>query len=89
MRILVVSTEGAGHFTFSDICEVPRALVGAIGGFDEACTPAHLPWRHAHDLIDYLALNFFDGTLSGDRAALKRLKPHTVASIGDVAYQRK
>jgi predicted dienelactone hydrolase len=81
--------EGAGHFTFSDICEVPRDLVGLIGGFDEACTPEHLPWRHAHDLINYLALNFFDATLSGDRAALKRLKPRAVASIGDVVYERK
>jgi predicted dienelactone hydrolase len=81
--------EGAGHFTFSDICEVPRELVGFIGGFDEACTPEHLPWRHAHDLIDYLALNFFDGTLRGDHGALKRLKPRAVASIGDVDYQRK
>ncbi len=81
--------EGAGHFTFSDICEVPRELVGFIGGFDEACTPEHIPWRHAHDLIDYLALNFFDGTLNGDRTALKRLKPRAVASIGDVDYQRK
>jgi predicted dienelactone hydrolase len=80
---------GAGHFTFSDICEVPRNLVGLIGGFDEACTPTHLPWRHAHDLIDYLALNFFDATLNGDRAALKRLKPHAVASLEDVVYERR
>jgi len=80
---------GAGHFTFSDICEVPRDLVGFIGGFDEACTPAHLPWRHAHDIIDYLALNFFDGTLGGDRAALQRLRPRALESIPDLIYQRK
>jgi predicted dienelactone hydrolase len=80
---------GAGHFTFSDVCEVPRALVGFIGGFGEACTPRHLPWRHAHDIIDYLALNFFDATLNGDKAALKRFKPRGLASIGDLVYQRK
>ena len=80
---------GAGHFTFSDICEVPRNLVGFIGGFDEACTPAHLPWRHAHDIIDYLALNFFDGTLGGDKAALRRLRPRSLASIPDLIYQNK
>jgi len=80
---------GGGHFTFSDICEVPRALVGFIGGFDEACTPSHLPWRHAHDIIDYLALNFFDATLGGDRGALRRLRPRTLESIGDLDYQRK
>jgi predicted dienelactone hydrolase len=80
---------GAGHFTFSDVCEVPRNLVGAIGGFDEACEPRHLPWRHAHDLVNFLALNFFDATLGGDRAALKRLKPRALASIPDLEYQSK
>jgi len=80
---------GAGHFTFSDICEVPRELVGFIGGFSEACEPRHLPWRHAHDIIDYLALNFFDATLNGDKAALRRLRPRTLGSIGDLTYQHK
>jgi predicted dienelactone hydrolase len=80
---------GAGHFTFSDICEVPRNLVGAIGGFDEACMPEHLPWRHAHDIINYLSLNFFDAALSGDRKALRRLRPRELASIPDLIYRNK
>jgi len=79
----------AGHFTFSDICEVPRALVGFIGGFGEACTPRHIAWRHAHDIVDYLALNFFDATLSGDRKALRRLRPRGLASIEDLIYRNK
>jgi predicted dienelactone hydrolase len=79
----------AGHFTFSDICEVPRSLVGFIGGFGEACTPRHIAWRHAHDIVDYLALNFFDATLSGDRAALRRLRPRQLASIEDLIYRNK
>jgi predicted dienelactone hydrolase len=79
----------AGHFTFSDICEVPRNLVGAIGGFGEACTPEHLAWRHAHDIVDFLALNFFDATLSGDRKALRRLRPRQLASIEDLIYRNK
>jgi len=80
---------GAGHFTFSDICEVPRDLVGFIGGFGEACTPRHIAWRHAHDIVDYLALNFFDATLGGDRAALRRLRPRQLASIEDLIYRNK
>jgi predicted dienelactone hydrolase len=80
---------GAGHFTFSDICEVPRNLVGAIGGFDEACTPAHLPWHDAHDIVNYLALNFFDATLRGDAAALARLDPAALASFDDLVYEAK
>src|SRR5262249_45615655 len=49
----------AGHFTFSDFCEVPRDLLAFLGSFDEACQPRHLPWRRAHDIVKYLALNFF------------------------------
>jgi len=79
----------AGHFTFSDICEVPRALVGAIGGFDEACQPRHIPWRQAHDLISYLALNFFDGVLRDDAAARGRLAPDVVNAIDDLTYETK
>ncbi len=80
---------GAGHFTFSDFCEVPRNLLAFLGGFEEACEPRHLPWRHAHDIINYLSLNFFDGVLRGDPAALARLSPAALAGIEDLRYQSK
>ena len=79
----------AAHFTYSDNCEVPRELVTFVGGFDEACIPKDIPWRHAHDLINYLALNFFDATLNHDAEALGRLAPEVVVTLGDVNYQRK
>jgi predicted dienelactone hydrolase len=79
----------AGHFTFSDFCEVPRALLGFLGGFDEACEPRHLPWRHAHDIVNYLSLNFFDAVLNGDADALARLSPGNLARIEDLVYQSK
>ena len=72
---------GAGHFTFSDFCEVQRDLLAFLGGFDEACEPRHLPWRRAHDIIDFLSLNFFDAVLRGDPSALARLDPQAVAGI--------
>jgi predicted dienelactone hydrolase len=79
----------AGHYTFSDFCEVPRELLSFLGGFSEACLPRHIPWRHAHDLTNYLALNFFDATLRNDAAALARLSPAVVGSIEEVTYQSK
>jgi hypothetical protein len=79
----------AGHFTFSDFCEVQRELLGFLGGFSEACEPRHIPWRHAHDITNYLALNFFDATLRGDAAALARLDPAQLATIEDLVYQSK
>ncbi|MFN8542976.1 MAG: hypothetical protein U0807_02000 [Candidatus Binatia bacterium] len=79
----------AGHFTFSDVCEVPRNLVGLIGGFDEACEPRHLPWRWAHRIVNYLALNFFAATLEGDAAARARLAPAALAAVDDLVYRTK
>lgn len=78
-----------GHFTFSDFCEVPRQLLAFLGGFDEACEPRHLPWRHAHDIINYLSLNFFDAVLKSDASALARLDPATLAAIEELEYQEK
>jgi predicted dienelactone hydrolase len=79
----------AGHFTFSDFCEVPRVLLGFLGGFDEACEPRHLAWRYAHDVVNYLALNFFDAVLRGDAAARARLDPAVVNRIDDLVYVEK
>ncbi|MEO8606227.1 MAG: hypothetical protein ABI629_26890, partial [bacterium] len=60
-----------------------------LGGFKEACEPRHLPWRHAHDITNYLALNFFDATLRHDPDALARLAPAKLATIEEVTYQSK
>jgi predicted dienelactone hydrolase len=79
----------AGHFTFSDFCEVQRDLLAFLGGFDEACQPRHLPWRRAHDIVNYLSLNFFDAVLREDAAALGRLDPQVVAGIEDLTVWRK
>jgi predicted dienelactone hydrolase len=79
----------AGHFTFSDYCEVQRDLLAFLGGFDEACEPRHLPWRRAHDIINYLSLNFFDAVLRDDQSALGRLDPAVVGGIEDLRYWQK
>jgi predicted dienelactone hydrolase len=79
----------AGHFTFSDFCEVDRSLLEFLGGFDEACEPRHIPWRAAHELVNYLSLNFFDATLRNDEAALARLAPSALAAFDDLRWEAK
>jgi predicted dienelactone hydrolase len=79
----------AGHFTLSDFCEVDRELLAFLGGFEEACEPRHLPWRHAHDIVNFLSLQFFDATLNGNAAALAELDPARLAGIEDLVYQAK
>jgi predicted dienelactone hydrolase len=75
---------GGGHFTFSNFCDVDRELLGFLGGFDEACEPRHLPWRHAHEIVNFLALSFFDGVLRGDQAAIDRLQTAAGGTIDDL-----
>jgi predicted dienelactone hydrolase len=81
--------DGGGHFTFSNFCDVDRDLLGFLRGFDEACLPRHLPWRHAHDITNFLALNFFDGVLRGDSGALGRLTEAAQGTIDDLGLTLK
>jgi predicted dienelactone hydrolase len=87
--VALAELANAGHFTFSDFCEVDRGLLAFLGGFDEACEPRHLPWRHAHEIVNYLALNFFDATLRDDADALARIGPEVVNRIDDLRWQSK
>ena len=87
--VALAGLRNAGHFTFSDFCEVDRELVAFLGGFEEACEPRHLPWRYAHDIVNFLALQFFDGILNGSAAALAELDPARLARIEDLVYQEK
>jgi hypothetical protein len=64
-------------------------LLNFLGGFDEACEPRHLPWRHAHDIVNYLSLNFFDAILKEDVAALGRLAPAALAEIESLRVESK
>ncbi|MFZ1863375.1 MAG: hypothetical protein WAU39_04055 [Polyangiales bacterium] len=78
-----------GHNTFTDLCELQPDVLDLVGGAEEGCMPRHLPWKHAHDLINYLALNFFDGVLNGSDEALGRLDPEVVGDLEDLKYWRK
>ncbi len=87
--VALAELAGGGHFTFSDYCEVQRDLLAFLGGFDEACEPRHLPWRRAHDVVNYLSLAFFDAVLRDDAAALARLDPAALAAIEELRVWRK
>jgi|GEM_PF-1194149 len=78
-----------GHTTFTDLCELQSEVLDVVGGADEGCMPRHLPWKYAHDLINYLTLNFFDGVLNGNTEALDRLDPAVVGELEDLKYWRK
>jgi predicted dienelactone hydrolase len=78
-----------GHNTFTDLCELQPDILDVVGGANEGCQPWQLPWKHAHDLINYLSLNFFDAILNDDEEALDRLAPEVVGELEDLRYWRK
>jgi hypothetical protein len=78
-----------GRFTFSDHCEVDRMLLAFLGGFEDACEPRHLPWRHAQDRVNHLALNFFHAMLNNDPAAVDRLESAVVNARDDIVLETK
>ncbi len=87
--VALAELDQAGHFSFSDFCEVSGDLLTFLGGAEEACEPRHLPWRYAQDITKYLALNFFDATLKADAEALARLEPAVLAGFDNVRFESK
>ena len=87
--VALADLRDAGHSTFTDVCEVPDDILTIAGGVPLDCQPVSVPWRYARHIVDYLALNFFDGVLNHDAEALARLDPATLASIEGLRWQAK
>ena len=66
----------------------PHARSGH-GGPVPDCGPVAIPWLYARHVVDYPALNFFDGVLNGNAEALARLDPAVLFAIEDLEYQSK
>ncbi len=71
-----VDIEKAGHNSFTNICDIGDALVGAglppdqvpsvIGNLDQACAPELIGIDEAHDLTRFYAVAFFQRHVAGD-----------------------
>jgi predicted dienelactone hydrolase len=66
--------DGAGHFTFSDMCRfieaIDPALLEAIGQeatsiLDDGCGEDNLPWPRAHEVINAYTADFFHTVIAG------------------------
>jgi len=64
--------EDAGHFSFSNICDLAQVLVSlglppeTAPGYDEACTARFVPVSEAHRLIELYVVSFFRVALRHD-----------------------
>jgi len=61
----LVAIEGAGHFTFSDMCLLLEQIGLSNPQFQDGCSAQNIPWPEAHAIIDRYATAFFQTTLLG------------------------
>ncbi len=71
-----VDIEKAGHNSFTNICDIGDALIGAglppalaeflLGSLDEGCAPELIGIDEAHQLTRFYAVAFFQRHLAGD-----------------------
>ena len=58
--------EGAGHFTFSNVCDFLDALGGSLPQLDDGCADDDIASADAHAVISTYATAFFRSTLESD-----------------------
>ena len=54
----LLTIEGAGHFTFSDMCELIEQVGLSAGEFDDGCSADNIPFRDAQTIIVRYATAF-------------------------------
>jgi len=83
-----VDLEKAGHGSFTNICDIADALLGAglppviveavLGNYAEGCAPELIPIEEAHRVTNLYALAFFSRDLVGDPRYKRYLTPGRV-----------
>lgn len=85
----LVSIEGAGHFTFSDVCNVADQLGVEIEALSDGCTDADIDPTTAHAIINLYATAFFKLTLEGDTSVRPLLSEAGPLPAGVADFQAK
>lgn len=77
----LLAIEGAGHFTFSDMCTVVDELGLSVEEFEDGCGPANVPAAEAHTVIDAFATAFLQVFVAGEGGFEAYLPPAELPAI--------
>jgi predicted dienelactone hydrolase len=61
----LVGIDKAGHFTFSNMCDLVETIGLTVAEFDDGCGPANIPAADAHALANRYATAFFQVYVQG------------------------
>lgn len=94
-----VDVVDAGHNSFTSICALGEALIGAglppnlldfiLGSLDEGCSPDLIDIDRAHEITNLYATAYLKRNLAGDPRYARFLAPAVARKLGDVVYFRK
>jgi predicted dienelactone hydrolase len=62
----LLAIEGAGHFTFSDMCSIMEIVGIQLEEFDDGCSEENIPYADAHHIINRFATAFLKVYVAGD-----------------------
>jgi predicted dienelactone hydrolase len=82
----LLSLEGAGHFTFSDMCRLVKLIGLTPEEFDDGCSDANIAVEQAHPIINRFATAFLRTHVAGDDVDADLLQ---AASSGPVELTSK
>jgi predicted dienelactone hydrolase len=81
----LLTVEGAGHFTFSDICTLLGVLDIDVAQFDDGCSPDHIAPAEAHPVLQRSATAFARYHVAGDESAADELSNPALPAFASLA----
>lgn len=70
-----LGVEGAGHFTFSDMCRLIDLVGLSVTEFEDGCGAQNLAWQEAHAVIQRASTAFLQVELAGQDDFASELEP--------------
>jgi predicted dienelactone hydrolase len=83
----LLGIERAGHFTFSNVCQILELTGLELEQLQDGCTPEDIPWRDAHALANRFATAFFQLHLAGRADFAPHLVPAEPLAAGIAVHE--
>jgi predicted dienelactone hydrolase len=85
----LIGLANAGHFTFSNGCEILERAGLAIDALSDGCRPEDVPWRDAHRLVNGFATGFFRVHVAGRSDLAAELQPRQPLTPGLTVHEAR
>jgi predicted dienelactone hydrolase len=86
---VLVGIADAGHFTFSNVCQIMELAELAIEELSDGCLPHDIPWRDAHVLANGFATLFFQVHVAGRLELAGQLEPRQPLPAGVAVHEAR